>query len=133
MTRVLIIEDDLSVGAAIQTMLELEGCHAVHATDAIIGKKAFESSSFDLVIVDIFMPGINGLKTIAGFRQLAPTVPILAMSGFRFCDSMNHSLDFLAMAAEAGATACLRKPFSLRQLMAVVYANLEPAHPAFAR
>jgi DNA-binding response OmpR family regulator len=128
MTRVLVIEDDLSVGAAIQMMLDREGCEAVHATDAHVGKKAFESSSFDLVIVDIFMPGISGLKTIAGFRQRAPTVPILAMSGFRFRDLMDPSLDFLRLAAEAGAAACLRKPFTPRELMAAVYASLDPAH-----
>jgi DNA-binding response OmpR family regulator len=128
MTRVLVIEDDLSVGAAIQMMLDREGCQAVHATDALAGKKAFESSSFDLVIVDIFMPGISGLKTIAGFRQRAPMVPILAMSGFRFRDLMDPSLDFLRLAAEAGAAACLRKPFTPRELMAAVHASLDPAH-----
>jgi DNA-binding response OmpR family regulator len=133
MTRVLVIEDDLSVGAAIQMMLDREGCDAVHAADANIGKKAFETSSFDLVIVDIFMPGINGLQTIAGFRRRAPSVPILAMSGFRFRDSMNPGLDFLGMATDAGATACLRKPFAPRQLMAAVYASLDPAYSAFAR
>ena len=133
MMRVLVIEDDLSVGAAIQMILDREGCYAVHAADAHIGKKAFESSSFDLVIVDIFMPGISGLKTIAGFRQRAPTVPILAMSGFRFRDLMDPSLDFLRLAAEAGAAACLRKPFTPRELMSAVNASLDPAHPGSAR
>jgi DNA-binding response OmpR family regulator len=128
MRRVLVIEDDLSVGAAILMMLDRAGCQAVHAADASIGKEAFESSSFDLVIVDIFIPGIDGLTTISGFRQRAPKVPILAMSGFRFRDSMNPGLDFLGMAAEAGATACLRKPFAPRQLMAAVYASLESPH-----
>jgi DNA-binding response OmpR family regulator len=132
MMRVLVIEDDLSVGAAILTMLDLEGWQAVHATDAHLGMRAFESSRFDLVIVDLFMPGINGLEAIAGFRQRAPTVPILAMSGFRFRDSMKPGLDFLARAAEAGATGCLRKPFAPRQLMAAVHASLDPAHPVFA-
>lgn len=133
MTRVLVIEDDLSVGAAILMLLDGEGCHAVHAADANIGKRVFESSSFDLVIVDIFMPGINGLEIIAGFRQQAPTVPILAMSGFRFRGSMNSGLDFLGMAAQAGATACLRKPFVPRQLITAVSASLDPAHPVLAR
>jgi DNA-binding response OmpR family regulator len=132
MTRVLVIEDDLSVGAAIQMMLDREGCHAVHATDANTGNKVFESSSFDLVIVDLFMPGISGLRTIAGFRQRAPTVPILAMSGFRFRGSMNPGLDFLGMATDAGATVCLRKPFAPRQLMAAVHASLDPARPVIA-
>jgi DNA-binding response OmpR family regulator len=125
--RILVIEDDPSVGAAILMILDREGCDTVHAPDADAGARAFESSCFDLVIVDIFMPGVNGLDIIAGFRQQAPTVPILAMSGFRFRDTMDPGLDFLGMAAEAGAAACLRKPFAPRQLIAAVYASLDPA------
>jgi DNA-binding response OmpR family regulator len=125
--RILVIEDDPSVGAAILMILDREGCDTVHVPDAGAGAEAFESSRFDLVIVDIFMPGVNGLEIIAGFRQQSPTVPILAMSGFRFRDTMDPGLDFLGMAAEAGAAACLRKPFAPRQLMAAVQASLDPA------
>ena len=132
MTRVLVVEDDLSVGAAIQMMLNGEGWDTVHAPDADIGIKAFESSRFDLAIVDIFMPGINGLITIAAFRQRAPAVPILAMSGFRFRESMNSGLDYLGMAVRVGAKVCLRKPFAPGQLMAAVYASLDPSVPELA-
>src|ERR1700674_3429095 len=110
MTRVLVIDDDRSVGAAIQLMLARRSCDTVLAASACAGVEAFQSSKFDVVIVDIFMPGMNGLETIARFRQQAPTVPIVAMSGFRFRDSMVPAMDFLAMAARLGATACLRKP-----------------------
>jgi DNA-binding response OmpR family regulator len=124
--RVLIIEDDPSVGAAIQMMLGREGCDAVYAPDADAGMKAFESSRFDLVIVDIFMPGMNGLKTIAEFKNRTPDVPVLAISGFRFRDSMGPGLDFLGMADEAGAAVCLRKPFTSEQLMTAVRASMDP-------
>jgi DNA-binding response OmpR family regulator len=124
--RVLIVEDDPSVGAAIQMILDREGFDAVHAPDAVSGMQAFEPSVFNLVIVDIFMPGMNGLKTIAEFRNRAPAVPVLAISGFRFRDSMDPGLDFLGMAAEVGATVCLRKPFTSEQLMTAVRASLDP-------
>jgi DNA-binding response OmpR family regulator len=129
MTRVLVVEDDLSVGAAIQMVLGREGCDTMHASSAGIGINSFESSRFDLAIVDIFLPDISGLKTIAEFRRQAPTVPILAMSGFFFRHSMDPVLDLLAMATRAGATACLRKPFAHRQLMAAVHMSLAPALP----
>jgi DNA-binding response OmpR family regulator len=122
--RVLIIEDDPSVGAAIQMMLDREGCDTAYAPDAEAGMQVFEASSFNLVIVDIFMPGINGLKTIAEFRNRAPAVPVLAISGFRFRDSMDPGLDYLGLAAEAGAAGCLRKPFTSEQLMTAVRASL---------
>jgi len=127
MTRVLVVEDDLSVGAAIQMILGREGCETVHASDAGVGIRAFESSRFDLAIIDIFLPDISGLKTIAELRRQAPTVPILAMSGFMFRDSMDPVLDYFAMATQAGAAACLRKPFAPRQLMAAVHASLASA------
>jgi CheY-like chemotaxis protein len=124
--RVLVIDDDAFVGAAIQMMLDREGCDTVHAAGADVGIKAFESSSFDLVMVDLFMPGMNGLEIIAIFRQRVPMLPILAVSGFRYRDTMDPGLDFLGMAASAGATVCLRKPFSRRQLMAAVHASCDP-------
>jgi DNA-binding response OmpR family regulator len=126
LTRALVIDDDASVGSAVQMILNREGCDAVHAPNADIGIKAFEASSFSLVIVDVFMPGTSGLNAITEFRQRESRLPILAMSGFRFRDSMDSRLDFLGMAADAGATICLRKPFTPQQLMAAIHASLGP-------
>jgi DNA-binding response OmpR family regulator len=123
-SRVLVIDDDASVGAAVKRMLDREGCEAVHVADAEAGIEAFEASSFDLVIVDIFMPAMSGLETIAKFRIRAPTLPIVAMSGFRFRASADPSLDFFTIAIKLGASRCLHKPFTPLQLMAVVNASL---------
>jgi DNA-binding NtrC family response regulator len=119
-TRVLVIDDDQDVGAAIQMILSRRGCDTVFAPDAHTGIHAFEASKFDIAMVDIFIPKANGLEIIARFRQQAPDVPIVAMSGFRFRDSMHADLDFLAMAAKRGATYCLRKPFGAEQLMGAI-------------
>jgi DNA-binding response OmpR family regulator len=129
MTRVLVVEDDLSVGAAIKMLLGHEGCDATHAPDAGVGIRAFESCRFDLAIVDIFLPDISGLKTIAKFRQQASGVPILAMSGFVFRVSMDPVLDYLTLAIQAGATASLRKPFAPWQLIAAVRTSLSANPP----
>jgi DNA-binding response OmpR family regulator len=125
--RVLVIDDDASVGAAVQMILVREGCDTVHAPDADAGIRAFESSRFDLVVVDLFMPGMDGLEIITEFRRRAPTLSILAMSGFRFRDSIDPGLDFLSLAANVGATICLRKPFSPHQLVAAIQASQTPA------
>ncbi len=124
MTRILIIEDDPSVGAAIRLTLVRWGTSALHVLDAQAGIKAFESADFDLVIVDLFMPEMTGFEIIAKFREHAPTVPVLAMSGFRFRDSADSGPDFLGMAAKAGAAAVLPKPFTPDQLTAAVEAIL---------
>lgn len=124
-TRVLVIEDDQSVSSAIQSMLAHQGCDTVLASDAHQGVRAFEASKFDVVMIDIFIPGTDGLKTIKDFRERMPTMPIVAMSGFRFRNSMSPTLDFLGMAAQLGASACLRKPFSPQQLMAAIKSSLD--------
>jgi DNA-binding response OmpR family regulator len=125
--RVLIIDDDASVGAAIQMILVREGWDTVHAPDADAGIRAFESSRFDLVVVDLFMPGMDGLEIITELRRRAPTLSILAMSGFRFRDSIDPGLDFLGLAGNVGATICLRKPFTPHQLVAAIQASRNPA------
>jgi DNA-binding response OmpR family regulator len=127
MTRIMVVEDDPSVGAAIVMTLGHEGYDTVHAPDAGTGMRAFESSRFDLVIIDIFLPDISGLETIAELRRRSPVMPILAISGFIFRDSMDPVLDYLALATKAGAAVCLRKPFASRQLIAAVRASLAPA------
>jgi DNA-binding response OmpR family regulator len=78
MTRILVAEDDLSVGAAIVMTLGHEGYDTVPAPDAGIGMKALESSRLDLAIIDLFLPDTSGLGTIAE----SPAIPILAISGF---------------------------------------------------
>jgi len=127
MKRILVVEDDLSVGAAIQMMLGREGWDTVHAPDAGRAMMAFESSPFDLAIVDIFMPRTDGLTVIARLRLQMGSMPILAISGFRFRDSMNPALDILALAVQAGAAVCLRKPFSRQELISAVHTGLETA------
>jgi CheY-like chemotaxis protein len=127
LTRVLVIDDDEDIGSAIQVILSRRGCDTVFAQDAQTGIQEFEASKFDVAMVDIFIPKANGLEIIARFRQQAPDVPIVAMSGFRFRDSMHADLDFLAMAAKRGATFCLRKPFGTEQLMGAINSGRGPA------
>jgi CheY-like chemotaxis protein len=120
MRRVLLIDDDESVGAATKIVLEAEGFDVVVAEDGRAGLKALEAGRFDLAIVDLFMPGMDGLATARGLRQINPDLPIIAMSGFMFrgsCPPMPH---FLAMAQEAGARATLYKPFRPDDLLQAI-------------
>jgi DNA-binding response OmpR family regulator len=122
MRQVLVIDDDRSIGIAIKTLLRRRNYFAVLADSSQLGVEAFEAFHFDVVMVDIFMPGRDGLETIKGFQERAPTVPIVAMSGYRFRNSTSPTPDFLGMAAGFGATYCLRKPFGPQQLMAAIHA-----------
>jgi CheY-like chemotaxis protein len=124
MPRVLVIDDDESVRTAIAALLAPENCEIVLAENARRGAERFEAESFDIVMIDIFMPGMNGLETIKDFRRLAPQMPIVAMSGFRFRNAGLPMPDFLKIAADLGADYCLSKPFRPQQLFAAIDACL---------
>jgi CheY-like chemotaxis protein len=124
MTRALVIDDDANVAAAIQAILERHAYQTVHASRAHAGIHALQQSKFDVVIVDIFMPGMGGLDTIKTIRQKAPGIPIVAMTGFRLRPSKDPDTDFLMLAIQRGATACVRKPFAPAQLLDAIGKSL---------
>jgi DNA-binding response OmpR family regulator len=125
MTRVLVVDDDRSVGAAIKAVLEVGGFEAVHVLDCTSGLAAIEQADFQVIMVDLFMPGIDGLETIKAFRSRNTAVPIIAISGFTPRDGHAPAPDFLGMATKLGATRSLAKPFRPSELLQAVKACLD--------
>ena len=133
LTRVLVIDDDESVSAAIQTILAAHRCETEISPRAFDGIRALRHSNFDVVIIDIFMPGLNGLDAIQHIRRESP-VPIIAMSGFQLRASAD-GVDYLGLAAQRGATLCLRKPFQPVELIDAIEwtRSLRPAAEGMKR
>src|SRR5206468_12479391 len=96
------------------------------------GLRALDSASFDLMVVDIFMPHMRGFESIRVFHERAPSIPLIAMSGYAFANIDAPAPDFLRMALELGATRCLRKPFTPVALLTVVNECLAEAQSRFA-
>ena len=101
-------------------MLEHDGYEVILAHDGRSGIAAIEPGVFDVVIVDIFMPGMDGLEAIRHIQYHAPLVPIIAISGFMFRGTSDSTPDFLSMAAKLGAAHSLQKPFRPRDLLDAV-------------
>src|SRR5437763_13565671 len=120
MTRVLIVDDDAMVCAAIEIYLERHGFDVTIADGGEAGLRALEDSSFDVMLVDIFMPHMRGFESIRIFHERAPATPLIAMSGYAFASSASPTPDFLRMALELGATRCLRKPFTPDALLTTI-------------
>lgn len=116
MNRILVVDDEKPVRDAIALLLTREGYRVVVAEGGHTAIGAIEAFTFDLVIVDIVMPGMDGLQTIDVLRRDAPGVPIIAMSGYVFGSGVLEP-DFFRSAVERGATCCLRKPFTRDQLI----------------
>src|SRR5262249_51451496 len=121
MARILVIDDEPLVRKTVDIMLAAHGFEVVTAADGPSGIDAIKSGRFDLVIVDLFMPGMDGLQTTAAIRKHCPTVPVIAASGFMLGDTRAHMPNFDVMATEAGATMTLYKPFRPAELLRAVH------------
>jgi CheY-like chemotaxis protein len=120
MPRVLVVDDDPMVGLTIEVCLQRHGFEVTVRDGGEAGLGVLEASTFDVMLVDIFMPHMRGFESIRVFHERAPTTPLIAMSGYAFAQTASPSPDFLRMALELGAARCLRKPFTPRVLLATV-------------
>ncbi|SFO81630.1 Response regulator receiver domain-containing protein [Bradyrhizobium sp. Ghvi] len=120
MPRILVVDDDPMVGATIEVLLQRQGFDVTLTDGGEAGLAALEAQTFDVMLVDIFMPHMRGFESIRIFHERAPTIPLIAMSGYAFASSASPSPDFLRMALELGATRCLRKPFTPEALLTTI-------------
>lgn len=115
MARVLVIDDDEAIRSVVTLLLSQKGHQVEAAQNGRRGIKAVEEKDFDLLIVDIFMPEMDGLETIRLLRGVKPDLPVIVISG-----SNAAAPDFLNMATKLGAIESLRKPFRPAELLETV-------------
>jgi len=128
MRRILVVDDDPHICLAVRAWLKRYGFKVAIADGGTAGLVALDNSTFDLMIVDIFMPHMRGFESIRVFHNHAPPVPLIAISGYAFSGKAS-SPDFLRMALKLGATRCLRKPFRPTTLLSVIDQCLSEAEP----
>ena len=126
MARILIVDDEPAVQATIQLLLERAGHSVVGAGDADKGLALFEAEDFDLLLLDIFMPGMDGLEMTRRVHQQQPRIPIIVISGRPTGSEAGR--DFLNMATRLGAVRSLQKPFRPAALLAAVADCLEASN-----
>ena len=119
MPRVLVVDDDPMVCVAIEVYLKRQGFDVTVADGAMPACAPSNTATFDVMLIDVFMPHMRGFESIRIFHERAPDVPIVAMSGYAFANT-ERAPDFLRMTLELGAARCLRKPFTPSALLATV-------------
>lgn len=124
---VCVIEDDAPVRQTICNHLHGAGLAAVGAPDGDVGVETVERENASVAIVDIFMPGKEGLETITELKAKFPLVKILAITGGGV--SMPAS-ETLSLADALGADDLLSKPFRRELLIKKVFALLGKAPDA---
>lgn len=127
MANILVVDDDPAVQMTIRLLLERAGHRVAVASDGRKGLAAFEAGNFDLLFLDIFMPGMDGIETMRLVHQQRPDVPIIVISGRPIITDADAEPDFLTMAMKLGAISSLPKPFKPAALLATVAACLEAA------
>ncbi|MGF9989356.1 response regulator transcription factor [Bacillus mycoides] len=114
--HILLVEDDISIQEMVETYLVKEGFQVTIASDGEEGVNAFLKGSFDLIILDIMMPKLDGLEVVRIIREKS-AVPILMMS------AKDTDVD-KAVGLGLGADDYICKPFSMIELAARVKAGI---------
>lgn len=107
--RALVIEDEESFRGVLRDFLESRGCEVVVAADGLEGFRQASRGRFDLVTVDINMPGVNGVEALRGMQIVGQSAALVVISGYL-------SEDLAAECRQAGAAAVLAKPVELSRL-----------------
>jgi CheY-like chemotaxis protein len=123
-THILVIDDNRAVSSALGIMLAHEELDVSIAHDGATGIAAFGSTAFDLIMVDMFMPGLDGAEIIKAIRSRNSTIPIIAMTGFAGRGLASGEDNVLALAVELGATCTLEKPLNRPETMRAVISCL---------
>lgn len=116
MRRVLIVEDHEDISRLIQIHLADLDCEVVSVVDGLEGVEKTQASHFDLIILDLMLPGIDGLEVCRRIRNQSEYIPIIMLT------SRSSELDRI-LGLELGADDYVTKPFSYRELMARVKAQ----------
>jgi two-component system KDP operon response regulator KdpE len=121
LTSVLIVDDEFALRKALRTSLTASGFAVEEARNGEEAVGAVRQRQFDLVLLDINMPGVGGVEACQKIRGLAPQTGIVMVT---VRDSENDKVNAL----EAGADDYVTKPFRLRELIARLRAVLRRTH-----
>lgn len=114
---VVVVDDHADMRDFVKAALEREGYEVRTAADGGHALASLGQRGADLLITDIFMPGVQGFETISRCRAEFPEMKIIVISGGTIL-GLKH--DFLSTAALLHVSATLRKPFTAEQLLGAV-------------
>ncbi|OUP64797.1 DNA-binding response regulator [Drancourtella sp. An177] len=116
MAAILIIEDDVHINNLLKEALEQEGYQCIQAFSGSEGNLVLEKGGFDLVLLDLMLPGMPGEKVLLEIRQKGQ-IPVIVLTAKEELDS---KVDMLL----AGADDYILKPFEIREVLARIQVQL---------
>ncbi len=119
MSRILIIEDDERVGAFIEKGLKDSGFVPLVVDSGSVGARIASAEDFDLVILDLGLPGLNGHDVLRQIRNRGEDLPVIVLTA-------RDDIDATVVSFDLGADDFMAKPFRFDELLARVRARLRP-------
>lgn len=122
MPHILIIEDDTDINNATARYLRRHGCQCTQAFSGTEGRMLWKSSGYDLLLIDLMLPGISGSELIDGIRRES-RVPVIVLSAR---SELSDKVELLGL----GADDYMTKPYQLEELWARIQVQLRHASTA---
>ena len=116
--NILVVDDDMSVRTTFSSVLRQEGYRVTAVKNGYEAIKAIDEESFDLALVDLRMPGMDGIEVLEKIKTRRPQTRVIIFTGY-------GSITTAVEAMRKGATDYLNKPFSPEELKAGVKKALE--------
>ena len=118
MTKILIVDDEAKIREMIEKYARHEGFDTAQASDGMEAVEMCENNSYDLIVMDIMMPNLDGFSAVKEIRQFNPAVPVIMLSALGEEYDRIHGFDI-------GVDDYVVKPFSSKELMMRIHAILK--------
>jgi DNA-binding NtrC family response regulator len=111
LARILVIDDEAAIRESLEVLLTLEGYATRMAADGVEGLRILDQESFDLVLLDLALPGQSGLELLPQIKERHPELPIIMITAYGTVDNVVESI-------RAGAENFVQKPWDNEKLLA---------------
>lgn len=110
---ILIVDDEITIIESLKGILSDDGFEVIHAFNGYEALKKIETESPDIVLLDIWMPGMDGIETLKEIKKIAPSLPVVMITG-------HGTIESAVDATKSGAYDFLEKPLSIDKIMVTI-------------
>lgn len=111
--KVLVVDDNEDFSENVRDVIESHGCEAKTAYDGFKAIEAVKKDPPDVILMDVKMPGMDGLEAFRKIREIAPQMSVIMMTGFAMEEVIGEAI-------REGARASLKKPLDFNILMSLI-------------
>ena len=112
-TLILVVDDKFSDRETLKTILEDKGYRVTTAKDGTEAIEMVKSKHYDIIFLDVILPGMDGVETFERVKEIDPEVTVIMMTGYT-------AEDLVRKAVSEGAYTCIYKPFDMEKLIGLV-------------